>query len=95
MKRIYDFMTGRTSGSFLIYKNAPTHTRIEVYRIIGDNTALSKHIYLSSEHEIMIYSLAENVVEALGGITAVIIYIAICMVAAAVFVSSIYVRRKI
>jgi len=48
-----------------------------------------------SEHEIMIYSLAENVVEALGGITAVIIYIAICMVAAAVFVSSIYVRRKI
>lgn len=48
-----------------------------------------------SEHEIMIYSVAENVVEALGGITAVMVYIAICMVAAAVFVSSIYVRRKI
>jgi hypothetical protein len=48
-----------------------------------------------SEHEITIYSVAGNVVEALGGITAVIVYIAICMVVAAVFVCSIYLRRRI
>lgn len=68
----------------------------EYFVSVGANgTQISVSIPHFSEHEITIYSLAENVVEALGGVTAMIIYIAICMVAAVVFVSSIYVRRKI
>ena len=47
-----------------------------------------------SEHEITIYSVAE-VVELLGGITAVILYIVICAVAAIVFVGSVRLRRRI
>lgn len=48
-----------------------------------------------SDHEITVYSLANNIVETLGGTTAVILYIGISAIAAAVFVSSVYVRRKI
>ncbi len=47
-----------------------------------------------SEHEITVYSVAE-VVEALGGITAVILYIVICTVAAIVFVGGVRLRRRI
>ena len=47
-----------------------------------------------SEHEITVYSAAGAVVEKLGGVTAVLTYIAICIIAAVLFVGAIYIRRR-
>jgi hypothetical protein len=46
-----------------------------------------------SEHEITVYSVAE-VVETLGGITAVIMYVVICALASIVFAGSIRLRKR-
>jgi hypothetical protein len=48
-----------------------------------------------SEHEITVYSVAGAVVETLGGVTAVFTYVAICVIAAVLFVGTIYIRRRI
>lgn len=47
-----------------------------------------------SDHKITIYSASE-IVETLGGITAVIIYVIVCMVATIFFVGTIHLRRRI
>jgi len=47
-----------------------------------------------SEHEITIYSVAGAVVNTLGGVNAVLTYVAICAVAAVLFVGTIYIRRR-
>jgi hypothetical protein len=47
-----------------------------------------------SEHEITVYSAAGAVVETLGGVNAVFTYIAICAIAAVLFVGAIYIRRR-
>ena len=47
-----------------------------------------------SEHEITVYSVAGAVVETLGGVNAVLTYIAICVIAAVLFVGTIYIRRR-
>ncbi len=47
-----------------------------------------------SEHEITILGLAGEVIETLGGITAVLLYITMCAVAAVVFIGTIYIRRR-
>jgi hypothetical protein len=48
-----------------------------------------------SEHEITVYSVAGAVVETLGGVNVVLTYIAICVIAAVLFVGTIYIRRRI
>ncbi len=47
-----------------------------------------------SEHEITIYSVAGAVVNTFGGVNAVLTYVAICAVAAVLFVGTIYIRRR-
>jgi len=47
-----------------------------------------------SEHEITVLGLAGELIETLGGITAVLLYITMCAVAAVVFIGTIYIRRR-
>jgi hypothetical protein len=47
-----------------------------------------------SEHEITVYSAVGAAVEALGGVTAVFTYIAICVIVAVLFIGIIYIRRR-
>ena len=53
-----------------------------------------------SEHEIMIYTMQpegpiDEIVESVGGINAIMLYISICIVASVLFVGTIYMRRKL
>lgn|GEM_PF-1185291 len=48
-----------------------------------------------SEHEITIFSLAGEAIETLGGVTAVLLYITICVVAAVFFIGAIFIRRRL
>ena len=48
-----------------------------------------------SEHTITISSLAADVVDALGGLSAMMYYLAICIVTVGVFVGIIYIRKRL